>query len=213
MVLLFLVCERRLSSVDTIEFLGLLSKLTIDMLRTDVGVGFVAGSTGVVEVLLVEVEVESNDGSCGATFVDGNVAVLVFVFVSAFVFVFVVVVVVVVVVLVVGSDIVGPDVGIIKSGGVIWLGNTCCGFWSLPLDIDKGGRWSGCDVGVGIGVGADEWVKVPLFMLLLLGVNERFDDIEVTEDDRCRVNVTVMIQWLWLLSSSLDGKKEKENTL
>ena len=31
-------------------------------------------------------------------------------------------------------------------------------------------------------------------MLLLLGVNERFDDIEVTEDDRCRVNVTVMIQ-------------------
>lgn len=91
------------------------------MLRTDVGVGFVAGSTGVVEVLLVEVEVESNDGSCGATFVDGNVAVLVFVFVSAFVFVFVVVVAVavVVVVLVVGSDIVGPDVGIIKSGGVI----------------------------------------------------------------------------------------------
>lgn len=111
-MLLFLVCERKLSSIDTIEFRGLLSKLTIDILRTEVGVGFVTGSTGVVEVLLVEDEIA--DGSGGAIVVDGNVC-------TGFVSAVVVVVVVVVVVEVLVSDKVGPDTdtGTTKNGGVI----------------------------------------------------------------------------------------------
>lgn len=67
-VLLFRVCDRRLSSMEMIEFLGLLSKLTIDILRKELGVAVTlsfwlialdvrGGNIGVVDVFCDVVEI------------------------------------------------------------------------------------------------------------------------------------------------------------
>lgn len=228
-VLLLRVCDRRLSSIEMIEFLGLRSKLTIDILRSELGVAVTlsfwliaplvnGGNMGVVDRWLDD-EVDTKGGTSD----DDDVCVCVCG----------------------GGGGGGTGTGTAGGGrGVVWqfdlesklilIGEVIVLDILPPMDdlliedvedmdvvvvvvilseiecvIDKGGRegrWWGWGWGLDGkfgGTGVEGWLKpllVPLPPLLTQGVMEWFDEREFTDDDRCRVNVNdIVMNPLYLL--------------